>query len=328
MEFKILGPLDVVEGQRAVDMPGTKHRALLAVLLLHANEVVSNERLIDALWEEAPPQAAQKTLQVYVSQLRKTLGKDRVQTKAPGYLVRVRDDELDLTRFQRLVEDGRLQEALLLWRGPPLAEFSYERFAQGEIERLEELRLACLERRIEQDLDAGRHAELVGELGVLVQENPLREQLRAQLMLALYRSGRQAEALAAYRDARRTLVDELGIEPGRPLRELEKAILEQEPSLDLVPEEMEAREPGDESRGAFVGRGAELDLLLTALEAAGAGRGRLMLVSGEPGIGKSRLADELTREARPHRPLLGGRWSPGVLALGAVAPGVCARGAP
>ena len=161
MEFRILGPLDVVEGERAVDLPGAKHRALLAMLLLHANEVVSTERLIEALWEDEPPQGAQKTLQVYVSQLRKALGKDRVQTKAPGYLLRVADDELDLARFQRLVGDGRLTEALALWRGPPLAEFAYERFAQGEIARLEELRLACLEQRIEHDLDAGRHAELV-----------------------------------------------------------------------------------------------------------------------------------------------------------------------
>src|SRR4051794_32254519 len=154
MDFRILGPLDVVDGERTVDLPGTKHRALLAMLLLHANEVVSNERLMEALWEDERPQAAQKTLQVYISQLRKSLGKDRVQTKAPGYLVRVAENELDLARFRRHLDDGRLQEALRLWRGPPLAEFGYERFAQGEITRLEELRLACLERRIEQDLDA------------------------------------------------------------------------------------------------------------------------------------------------------------------------------
>ena len=141
MEFRILGPLDVIEGERVVDLAGAKHRALLAMLLLHANEVVSATRLIDALWEEEPPETAQKALHVYVSQLRKTLGKDHLETKAPGYLLRIHEDELDLTRFQRLVQDGSLREALSLWRGPPLAEFASERFAQSEIARLEELRL-------------------------------------------------------------------------------------------------------------------------------------------------------------------------------------------
>ncbi len=297
MEFRILGPLDVVEGTRVVGLPAAKHRTLLAMLLLHANEVVSTERLIDALWEEEPPRRAQKTLQVYVSQLRKTLGKDRVQTRAPGYLLRVQDHELDLARFQRLVDDGQPKEALRLWRGPPLADFAYERFAQAEIARLEELRLACLERRIEHDLDAGRHADLVGELEALVVDHPLREQMRAQLMLALYRSGRQADALAAYQSARHVLVDELGIEPGRSLREVEKAILAHDRSLDLASAEEKTREK-DEWRGAFVGRVAELNDLRAGLEAAIAGHGRLFLLSGEPGIGKSRLADELTREAR------------------------------
>jgi DNA-binding SARP family transcriptional activator len=296
MEFKILGPLEVADGERTVGFAGAKHRALLAMLLLHSNQIVSTERLIDALWEEEPPETARKTLQVYVSQLRKTLGKDRVETRAPGYLVRIGQDELDLARFQRLVEDGRLNEALMLWRGPPLAEFANERFARGEIARLEELRLACLERRIGNDLDAGRHAELVGELETLVELHPLREQVRAQLMLALYRSGRQAEALAAYQGARRLLVDDLGIEPGRSLRALEKAILGQDPALDVA--SASAEMPEDPSRGAFVGRDGELNQLLAGLDAAVAGRGGLFLISGEPGIGKSRLADELMRAAR------------------------------
>jgi DNA-binding SARP family transcriptional activator/tetratricopeptide (TPR) repeat protein len=305
MEFRILGPLDVVEGEHVVALPGVKHRALLAMLLLHANEVVSTERLIDALWNGDGPQRAHKTLQVYVSQLRKALGKQRVHTRAPGYLVHVDDDELDLARFERLVEDGRLRDALALWRGPPLAEFADEPFAQGEIARLEERRLTCVERRVEHDLAAGRHAELVAELEALVQDHPLREQARAQLMLALYRSGRQAEALETYRDARRSLVDELGIEPGRSLRELEKAILEQHASLDFV--------SADASRGAFVGREAELKELLGGLEAAVAGRGQLFLLSGEPGIGKSRLADEVIREARARgaRILTGRCWEAG-----------------
>src|SRR5437868_10282811 len=169
MEFKILGPLEVADGAQPVSFAGAKHRALLAMLLLHSNQVVSTERLIDALWDDEPPQTARKTLQVYISQLRKTLGKDRVETRAPGYVVRVAEDELDLTRFQRLVEDGRLDDALILWRGPPLPEFANEPFARSEIARLEELRLTSLERRIAGDLDAGRHAELVGELETLVQ---------------------------------------------------------------------------------------------------------------------------------------------------------------
>jgi DNA-binding SARP family transcriptional activator len=242
MEFLILGPLEVLEDGRQLDLGGAKQRALLAILLLHANEVVSADRLIDAIWEEAPPETAQKALQVYVSQLRKALGKDRLATKAPGYRLRVAEDELDLDRFQRLAEK-RPREALTLWRGPPLAEFSYQRFAQAEIARLDELRLACLEQRIEQDLAQGRQAALVGELERLVREHPLRERLRAQMMLALYRSGRQAEALEAYQQARGVLVEELGIEPGRSLRELEQAILNQDSGLDL---EGEARPPARE----------------------------------------------------------------------------------
>ena len=313
MEFRILGPLEVVEGERAVDVAGAKHRALLAMLLLHANEVVSAGRLIDALWEEEPPETAAKALQVYVSQLRKLLGKERVESKARGYLVRVEEQELDLARFQRLSEAGNLKEALSLWRGPPLAEFAQERFAQSEIARLEELRLACLEERIERDLAMGRHAELVGELEALVKEHPLRERVRGQLMLALYRSGRQAEALATYQRARRVLVDELGIEPSRSLRELEQAILRQDRLLDLIAASEADAETTEMSRGAFVGREAELQELLVGLEDAVAGRGRLFLLSGEPGIGKSRLADELVRSARARgaRILIGRCWEAG-----------------
>jgi DNA-binding SARP family transcriptional activator len=234
MEFGILGPLEVVEDGRPLELGGAKHRALLAVLLLHANEVVSTDRLIDALWEDQSPEGGRKTLQVYVSQLRKALGKDRLLTQAPGYRLRVEPDELDLARFERLAASGRVHEALALWRGPPLSEFAYQRFAQTEIDRLEELRLVCLEGRIEADFAGGRHTALVGELEGLVAEYPLRERLRAQLMLALYRSGRQAEALEAYQDARRALTDELGIEPGRSLRELHQAILRQDAALDLA----------------------------------------------------------------------------------------------
>lgn len=249
MEFRILGPLEVLENGQQVDLGGAKQRALLAVLLLHANEVVSNDRLVDALWEDDAPETGRKALQVYVSQLRKALGKERIATRSPGYRLQVEPEELDLSRVQRLLEDGQAAEALALWRGPALADFAYERFAHSEIARLEDLRLACLEERIEADLAGGRHAALVGELEALVREHPLRERLRAQLMLALYRAGRQAEALDAYQDARQALVEELGIEPGRSLRELQQAILQQDPALepetvaDLVSETQPERTP-------------------------------------------------------------------------------------
>jgi DNA-binding SARP family transcriptional activator/tetratricopeptide (TPR) repeat protein len=232
MEFRILGPLEVLDDGRVLELGGQKQRALLAVLLLHANEVVSSDRLIEAVWEERPPPTAGKALQVYVSQLRKLLGNERVQTKTPGYLLRVGSDELDLERCRRLLADGRPGEALALWRGPPLDEFAYQRFAQAETARLVELRLNCVEERIEQDLAEGRHAELVGELEMLVAEHPLRERLRGQLMLTLYRSGRQAEALEVYQDGRRLYADELGLEPGETLKALQKAILAHDPALD------------------------------------------------------------------------------------------------
>ena len=310
MEFRILGPLEVVSNGEALDLGGQKQRALLAMLLLHANEVVSSDRLIEALWEERPPETAQKALQVYVSQLRKLLGKERVQTKPPGYLLRVSEDELDLDRCRRLAADGRPAEALALWRGSALAEFSFEPFAQSQIARLEELRLACVEERMAVELDQGCHRELVGELEGLVGEHPLRERLRGQLMLALYRSGRQAEALEAYQDAREALVDELGIEPSRELRDLQQAILNQDRALDLAAALAAEAEP---TRGTFVGRERELSALTSGLDDAFAGRGRLFLLVGEPGIGKSRLADELTRHARGRgaRVLVGRCWEAG-----------------
>jgi DNA-binding SARP family transcriptional activator len=306
MEFRILGPLEVLSDGRTLDLGGQKLRALVALLVLEANRVVSRDRLIDALWEEAPPETAVKALQVYISQLRKQLGKDRVQTKAPGYVLRVEPDELDLARFRRLQEEGELRQALSLWRGPPLADLGDQRFAQAEIAHLEELRAVCLEERIAQDLSRGRHAELVGELEALVKEHPLRERLRGQLMLCLYRSGRQAEALEVYQAARNALVEELGIEPGRDLRELHQAILEQDPELDLAV----AAEP---ARSAFVGREPELAELVGGLDEAFAGAGRLFLLVGEPGIGKSRLAEEVIAHARARgaRVLVGRCWEAG-----------------
>jgi DNA-binding SARP family transcriptional activator len=217
------------------------------MLLLSANEVVSTDRLIDALWGEESPGSGRTALQVRVSQLRKALGAggELIQTRPPGYSLRLEREQLDLYQFERLVADAegvdpaaaaaKLRAALALWRGPPLADLGYDSFAQAAIARLDELRLAVLEKRIETDLVLARHTDLVGELEALVTEHPLRERLWAQLMLALYRCGRQADALGAYQRARRTLVEELGIEPGSQLRELEQAILDQDRSLELEP---------------------------------------------------------------------------------------------
>jgi DNA-binding SARP family transcriptional activator len=233
----------VVEHERSLELGGPKQRSLLAILLLHANKVVSTDRLIDELWGAAPPATAPKSLQVLVSRLRKKLGDGRLATHAPGYVLLVDPAEFDLARFEQLVEEAKgaapenaarkLRQALELWRGAALADLAYEPFAQAEMARLEELRLAVLGQRIDADLATGRHAELVGELEALVVQHPLRERLRCQLMLALYRSARQAEALDAYRAARRELSEELGLEPSEELRRLEKAILQQDPGLDL-----------------------------------------------------------------------------------------------
>jgi DNA-binding SARP family transcriptional activator len=241
VRFRILGRLEV---DAAVDHPALrrhKPRALLALLLLHRNEVVSRDTLLDGLWGESPPPRALGSLQNYVSHLRRALGDDVLVTQPPGYVLRVGADELDLDWFERLVAEAsgkdaaeraeRLRSALALWRGPPLADFTYEAFAQTAIARLEELRLTALEERIDADLELGRHAELVGELEALVAEHSLRERLRGQLMRALYRSGRQSEALDVYRDGARLLREELGLEPSEELRRLERAILEHDASL-------------------------------------------------------------------------------------------------
>ena len=232
MEFRILGPLEVHENGRMIEVGAAKPRALLAVLLLNANRVVSTDALIESLWGQRPPSTATKALQVYVSQLRKALGRERIATRSPGYELCVEPGELDLDVFEQHLADGEFGEALGLWRGGPLAEFAYEPFAQSEIARLQELELSCLERRIDADLAEGKHAVLVGELEALVREHPLRERLRAQLMLAQYRSGRQAEALDTYQAGRTHLAEELGLEPGAELKELQRGILAQAPALD------------------------------------------------------------------------------------------------
>jgi YVTN family beta-propeller protein len=232
MEFRILGPLEVVEDGRPVSIRRGKEQALLAYLLLHANEVVPSGRLIDALWDERPPPTASKVLQNAVSHLRKQLGDGRLLTRDPGYILRVEKDELDLQRFEQFAKEGQGEEALALWRGPALLNLGDERFADDARRRLEDQRLAILEDRIEHDLAVGRHGELVAELEQLVEAHPLRERLQGQLMRALYGTGRQGDALEAYRRARRTLSEELGLEPGRQLQELERKILNQDPELE------------------------------------------------------------------------------------------------
>ncbi len=243
MEFRILGPLEVEHDDRRVNLGGSKQRALLASLLLRANEVVPRDRLIDQLWDGDPPETARTALQVYVSRLRKSLGAERIETRPQGYLIHVEPDAIDLDRFERLVAEAHdqeaaaaadtLRQALSLWRGMPLAELDATPFARTEQSRLAEIRLAAVEQRVEADLQLGRHAELVAELDALVMEHPLRERLRGHLMLALYRCGRQAEALAVYQQGRRLLAEELGLDPDEALQLLERAILNHDPSLQL-----------------------------------------------------------------------------------------------
>jgi predicted ATPase/DNA-binding SARP family transcriptional activator/peroxiredoxin len=315
MEFRILGPLEVVIDGRRAALSGDKQRAVLALLVIHANRTLSPERLIDELWGEHPPASAAKTLQVHISRLRKGLeqagggsGDGVVVTREHGYELTVNRERVDSIRFERLIGEARgelkvgrvaraaslLEEALSLWRGPPLSEFCDERFAEVEMARLGELRLGALEELIEVKLALGRHTEVVGEVEALTAEHPYRERLRAQLMLALYRSDRQAEALQAYQDARCKLVEELGIEPGHELRELHQAVLAQDPRLDLA---AAARPlPGPDARPSLpaaanplIGRQAELRAVRDLL----AGDARLVTVTGAGGSGKTRLALEL-----------------------------------
>jgi DNA-binding SARP family transcriptional activator/tetratricopeptide (TPR) repeat protein len=240
VEFRILGPLEVRDGERVLPLGGARRRAVLGILLLDANLVVSVDALVDGVWGDAPPASVHASLQNHVSRLREQLG-DRLETRAPGYSLRVAPDELDFERFRRLVAEAdgaepaiaaeRLREALSLWRGPPLADLAGEPAGRAAA-HLAELRLAALEDRIDADLALGRHTSLLPELEELVRQEPYREPLRRQQILALYRSGRQADALEAYTTARRVLVDEIGAEPGRGLQELHRAVLRQDSSLD------------------------------------------------------------------------------------------------
>ena len=246
MEFRLLGPLEASDDGTPVVLGGRKQRALLARLLLDANRTVAVERLVDDLWGDDAPDTAPKMVQIYVSGLRKALPATvPLRTRPPGYLIEVEPGQVDVERFRRLREEGRaaldaedastasrrLAEALALWRGPALAEFT-EPFALSERAHLEELQLACVEDRIEADLALGRHANVIGELEALIRGHELRERLRGQLMLALYRSGRQADALDAFQALRRKMADELGIEPSHALKALQHRILTQDRDLD------------------------------------------------------------------------------------------------
>src|ERR671930_2384232 len=309
-KFRLLGPLEVTVDGEPVALGGQKQRALLATLLLEPKRIVSGEPLIDAVWGEIPPETALNTVQDYIAQLRKLLPAGALETVPPGYRLVVDSATIDLFEFVRLCEEGRselasgdaatatetLRAALGLWRGPALADLASVPFAQTEILRLEELRTAAYEDRIDADLALGRHDQLVPELEVLVAQHPLRERLRGQLMLALYRAGRQADALAAYQRARTTLVEELGIEPGEALRKLERAILAHDPSLDLAPPGRVAPRRVPTPVQPLLGRAREVATLSDLVRDAGT---RLVTLTGPGGIGKTSLALELARRLAP-----------------------------
>ena len=325
LEFRVLGPLQVAKEGRLLPLGGLKQRGLLALLLLDRNRVVPRDRLVDALWGESPPASAANSIQIYVSKLRRLLGDGAtagaIVTEPPGYCLRVPPGELDADRFERLIAEGSdalrageaeraekaFADALTPWRGPPFADFAAEPFAQAEIARIEQLRLRALEQRIEALLSLGRHVEVLAELPRLIDQHPLEERLRAQLMVALYRSGRQADALVAYQDFRRLLGDELGLDPGPDLREIERKVLSQDPAL-VAPSPGAKRSPAApaEPPPAAALTQTNLPVALTPLigreqELQEAGRllraHRLITLTGPGGSGKTRLALQLAADA-------------------------------
>ncbi len=288
----------MAEDGRVLALGRGRQRALLGMLLLRANEVIAQDVLVDALWGESPPPTALTALHGYVSRLRRLLDDDRLQTRPPGYALRVDHDELDLHRFERLLGQERYDEALALWRGPPLSDLAFESFAQSEIARLEELRLTALERRFERELGDGRHADLVGRLAAALREHPLRERLTAQLMLALYRAGRQADALAAFQAARAGSSRSSGWSPARSSRRssgrsssttqpsTSRAARRRRTGLPALPQLV--RRPPPRARAPA--------------RAAPAARARLLTLTGAGGTGKTRLALEIARRSRATSP--------------------------
>jgi len=311
IELRVLGPVDASADGRRLPLGGAKPRAVLAMLALEANRALPVDRLIEGLWGEHPPPSAGKMVQTYVWRLRTVLGEDggaAILTRGRGYELRVDPDAVDVRRFERLLArasrdggadgaDGAAREALALWRGPALADVADEPFAPAAIRRLDELRVEAAELAIAADMAAGRQHEVAAEIETLIAEHPLRERLHAQRMLALYRCGRQAAALEAFLQARRTLVDEVGVEPGPELRAMHEAILRQEPSLDLVTVPELPRELYAAGASPLAGRDAELGWLRSHWEHARSGAGTLLALAGEPGVGKTRLAAELAAEA-------------------------------
>ena len=312
MQLRVLGPIEASVDGRSLNLGGTKQRAVLAMLCLEANHVVSADRLIDGLWGERPPTSAAKMIQNYVWRLRGILGEEagaEIVTRGRGYELRVDEDAVDVRRFERLMTEAwrarqdamppaAAREALALWRGEPLTDLADEPFAAAEIRRLEEARLEAIELVIDADLVAGGHLKVAGEIDALIDAHPLRERLHAQRMLALYRCGRQADALEAYRAARRTLVEQIGVEPGPQLRRLQAAILRQDHSLELavstpaLPHELD-------TAGAppLVGRARELAALRAGWSQARGGQGTLLNLIGGHGTGKTRVVAELAAEA-------------------------------